>query len=109
MCAPHLRDVSSPHSTAIGYESGTKLRLNVKQRENGKNIIEKKINGHKHSSKTSIFMGVADLPCSLAKPKVEESNTVCIEKALKRYLAKENTRPKKKKIILIELFLHIKE
>lgn len=41
-------------------------------------------------------MGVADLPCSLAKPKVEESNTICIEKALKRYLTKENTRPKKK-------------
>lgn len=36
MCALHLRDVSSPRSTAIGYESGTKLRLNVKQSENGK-------------------------------------------------------------------------
>lgn len=96
MCAPHLRDVSSPHSTAIGYESGTKLRLNVKQRENGKNIIEEKINGHKHSSKTSIFMGFADLPCSLAKSKVEESNTICIEKALKRYyLAKEIQDQKK--------------
>lgn len=45
MCAPHLCDASSPHSTAIGYESGTRLRLNVKHRENGKISKKRKLMG----------------------------------------------------------------
>lgn len=58
------------------------------------NIIEEKINGHKHSSKTSILVGFATFPHFLAKSEVGERNSISVENALKTYLAKENTSPK---------------
>lgn len=67
MCALHLLDVSSPRSTAIGYKSGTKLRLNVKQSENGENIIEDKLMGTNTALKLPSLWALQLSPRLLAK------------------------------------------
>lgn len=58
------------------------------------NIIEEKINGHKHSAETSILVGFATFHRFLAKYEGEGSKGISTENASKRYFAKENTSPK---------------